>query len=397
MRYVLFQFLTHYGNEEVCALNRLQVLGMSAAQELEAALARQLGGPEPAPQPRAVPAAAHTHQTALSQGPPTHSTTAQHAEDGQVSRPLGTAGVADDRTALLDASSSISGAASNGTARPSPDNVAALSDTNSSNTVQGCDDEAEAPADDALLEDLLEAPQQLLPSHSSLDARLATTHALTKLLPAKLLARMGLTLQGELCRDSNNCQHGFSIASAVPSSAAAKVEGVGQEQVGAPMLQPPSSSSGAVTACSDGAACAAADQQVAAPADTPGRYAPENSPAESSAVDAPEGVANNATSTAEEGTDEGARHGAWQQPTSKPGRADAEMQAGASDSPAPPAAGTPHPQPQAAPVVPLPAMLSTPVATAARDLENLILALGSGSSNRHRSAGSLFDIFKQVR
>ncbi|GAX74663.1 hypothetical protein CEUSTIGMA_g2111.t1 [Chlamydomonas eustigma] len=44
VRYLLVQFLTHYGNEEVCALNQLKVLGVSAAQELEAALARHMEG-----------------------------------------------------------------------------------------------------------------------------------------------------------------------------------------------------------------------------------------------------------------------------------------------------------------------------------------------------------------
>ncbi len=41
-RYVLFQFHTHYGSEDMCALNSISVLGVSAAQELEEALAAQL-------------------------------------------------------------------------------------------------------------------------------------------------------------------------------------------------------------------------------------------------------------------------------------------------------------------------------------------------------------------
>ncbi len=43
-RYLLLQFHTHYGAEEVCALNSIAVLGVSAAQELEEALAAHLHG-----------------------------------------------------------------------------------------------------------------------------------------------------------------------------------------------------------------------------------------------------------------------------------------------------------------------------------------------------------------
>eukprot|EP00798_Chlamydomonas_sp_ICE-L_P027504 gene27503-4814_t len=42
VRYLLLQFHTHYGSEEICAMNSISVWGVSAAQELEQALARQL-------------------------------------------------------------------------------------------------------------------------------------------------------------------------------------------------------------------------------------------------------------------------------------------------------------------------------------------------------------------
>lgn len=54
-RYLLLQFLSHYGSEEVCALNSVSVLGVSAAQELEEALARHLH-PDPAVVPEFVEA-----------------------------------------------------------------------------------------------------------------------------------------------------------------------------------------------------------------------------------------------------------------------------------------------------------------------------------------------------
>lgn len=41
VRYLLLMFDTHYGNEQMCAMNWIEVLGVSAAQELEEALALQ--------------------------------------------------------------------------------------------------------------------------------------------------------------------------------------------------------------------------------------------------------------------------------------------------------------------------------------------------------------------
>jgi hypothetical protein len=41
VRYLLLMFDTHYGNEQICAMNWIEVLGVSAAQELEEALALQ--------------------------------------------------------------------------------------------------------------------------------------------------------------------------------------------------------------------------------------------------------------------------------------------------------------------------------------------------------------------
>lgn len=41
LRYLLLMFDTHYGNEQICAMNWIEVLGVSAAQELEEALALQ--------------------------------------------------------------------------------------------------------------------------------------------------------------------------------------------------------------------------------------------------------------------------------------------------------------------------------------------------------------------
>ncbi|MEW5312791.1 MAG: hypothetical protein WDW38_004399 [Sanguina aurantia] len=40
VRYLLLQFLTHYGSEEVCAINNVRVLGVTAARELELAMTR---------------------------------------------------------------------------------------------------------------------------------------------------------------------------------------------------------------------------------------------------------------------------------------------------------------------------------------------------------------------
>ncbi|GIL47253.1 hypothetical protein Vafri_4115 [Volvox africanus] len=48
VRYLLLQVLSHYGTEEMCALNSLEVLGVTAAQELELALSRPLNArPQP--------------------------------------------------------------------------------------------------------------------------------------------------------------------------------------------------------------------------------------------------------------------------------------------------------------------------------------------------------------
>ncbi|GIL98209.1 hypothetical protein Vretimale_3628, partial [Volvox reticuliferus] len=56
VRYLLLQVLSHYGTEEMCALNSLEVLGVTAAQELELALSRPLNA---RPQPTAAAAPGH--------------------------------------------------------------------------------------------------------------------------------------------------------------------------------------------------------------------------------------------------------------------------------------------------------------------------------------------------
>lgn len=83
VRYVLFVFVTHYGNEDVCAINSLSALGVTAAQELEEALAQQLthpntnghanertSAPEPKPESNTT-SAVPTNSSVVSEAEPT--------------------------------------------------------------------------------------------------------------------------------------------------------------------------------------------------------------------------------------------------------------------------------------------------------------------------------------
>lgn len=118
-RYLLLHFHTHYGNEEVCALNSVRAMGVTAARELEAALARQLhAGPAAAAAP--VPASVAASGPAASGAPQAAGTSHPgHAAQQPQLQPQHTSADADVQAAasgILPGEPAPAPSAANGTA-----------------------------------------------------------------------------------------------------------------------------------------------------------------------------------------------------------------------------------------------------------------------------------------